>query len=577
MQRHRMWDIMKNYFKDRDNRILAVMFGITMIVALSPFISRYCINGHDLEYHLLRIEALKEQILIGKPFSKVDTLFFGGAGYASSLFYSDFLLIIPALLRVAGVSIGASYHLFACLCVIASFASFYYCTKTLTGSKMAGLLAGMLVTLCPYHMDDVLVRAAVGEYMAFIFVPFVILAIYNVVYENMSKPWLFVVGFGGTLLSHSATTILCVIVALAIFLIKIRTFIKSPKTILKLVISSVITLALTAYYWLPMLEQFASAKFYVSNNWTDMLDSALDFAAVFSEVFPCLGIFLVFFAVMRVFVSKKDTPLLGYSDILTVIAIVFSIGSSNIMPWERVARFCGFLQFPWRLFIIGSSLLAIADAIVLYAVYEKITKEEGKNLKPYTAKLVIIVAVLMFMGTSSVYHMTQNAQGYYDYSDDYYSYKPFTAAVIAGEWLPMSVTDVDAILDMSEHVVSSTGSDLPFERNKGEVKVDIPVSFDYVDVPFIYYKGYEATLETSLEDSYRIEQLNVSGDGENGFVRVDLTENQKGKLTVRYKGTVIQKISAIVSVLSLLAVVIYLINSAVKSRKKDIVKDDKLL
>ncbi len=94
---------MKGYFKNRKNQISAAVFVITMIIACAPLISRYCINGHDLEYHLLRIESLKEGILMGKPFLKVNVLFFGGAGYASSMFYPDFLLYIPALLRDAGV------------------------------------------------------------------------------------------------------------------------------------------------------------------------------------------------------------------------------------------------------------------------------------------------------------------------------------------------------------------------------------------------------------------------------------------------------------------------------------------
>ena len=82
-----------------------------MLVAIAPLISRYCINGHDIEYHLLRIESLKECILIGRPFLKVNTLFYGGAGYASTLFYSDLFMHIPALLRVIGVGIGKSFHI----------------------------------------------------------------------------------------------------------------------------------------------------------------------------------------------------------------------------------------------------------------------------------------------------------------------------------------------------------------------------------------------------------------------------------------------------------------------------------
>ena len=70
---------LKEYYKDRKNQIITLVFLITMLIACAPLISRYCINGHDLEYHLLRIESLKEGIKIGKPFLRVNTLFFGNA------------------------------------------------------------------------------------------------------------------------------------------------------------------------------------------------------------------------------------------------------------------------------------------------------------------------------------------------------------------------------------------------------------------------------------------------------------------------------------------------------------------
>ena len=100
---------------DRENRISVIFFVITMIIACSPLISRYCINGHDLDYHLLRIESLKEAILIGRPFLKVNTLFYGGAGYASTMFYSDLFMHIPALLRVMHISIGKSFHIYTAM------------------------------------------------------------------------------------------------------------------------------------------------------------------------------------------------------------------------------------------------------------------------------------------------------------------------------------------------------------------------------------------------------------------------------------------------------------------------------
>ena len=83
-----------------------------------PLFTVNCIGGHDIAYHLLRIEALKTGILQGRPFLRINMLFFGGMGYASSLFYPDFLLYFPAVLRVLGVGINLSYHLFVALCII---------------------------------------------------------------------------------------------------------------------------------------------------------------------------------------------------------------------------------------------------------------------------------------------------------------------------------------------------------------------------------------------------------------------------------------------------------------------------
>ncbi len=90
--------------------LVATLLFITFIYACFPLFTVNCINGHDIEYHLLRIESLKAGIEAGLPFLRVNLLFFGGEGYASSLFYPDFLLYFPAVLRAMGLSINLSFH-----------------------------------------------------------------------------------------------------------------------------------------------------------------------------------------------------------------------------------------------------------------------------------------------------------------------------------------------------------------------------------------------------------------------------------------------------------------------------------
>ena len=72
----------------------------------------------------------------------------------------------------------------------------------------------------------------------------------------------------------------------------------------------------------------------------------------------------------------------------------------------------------------------------------------------------------------------------------------------------------------------------------------------YIDVPLIYYKGYTASLTTVDQKETK---LQVTGEGQNGYCRVLLTGDEPaGLLTVYYKGTIVQNISYIISVLTLI-------------------------
>lgn len=548
---------MKKILKDHENRIVGIVLLITIILAISPLISRYCINGHDLEYHLLRIEALKENILIGRPFLKVNTLFFGGAGYASSMFYSDFLLYIPAILRVLGVSINSSYHIFEAICIILCLLSTYYCVYKMTDSKYAGVIAGMLITLCPYHMDDLMVRSAVGEYTAFIFVPFALYGIYNVVYEEMSKPYILAIGFGGVLLCHTATTLMIAMFAVAFFAVKIKTFIKNPKLIIRLAATAVVTALVTASYYLPMLEQFISTRFSVSKGGSiDMLDAAVDFSQVLSNQFPTIGICLIVLAIPRVFIAKKGEKLIDFADWMLLAAALFCILSTNVMPWRLLEKVISFVQFPWRFFLIGSVLLAMADGIIIYTFVKNIAEGQAiGNLKDNLIWGAVISLIFIYMSSFAMIHQSENAQGYYDYSNDFYSYKPYTCSVIGGEWLPEGVNRREDILPMSEILSSDTGDKLEFIRDRGAVICNVDKEYEYVDVPFIYYKGYKASIVDAQGVSHK---LIADAGADNGFTRVYLNNNT-GLLNVSYRGTTVQLIAYVLTILGIVVTGIIII------------------
>lgn len=545
---------MKQKMKWKQSYIFPVsIFFITMFVVCCPLMTGNCINGHDISYHLLRVEALKEGILIGKPFLKINVLYFGGAGYGSSLFYPDFLLYIPALFRAAGIGINLSFHLFVALCFAAGYFTAYQCMKLITGSIYSATITAVVVTMCQYHIDDVYTRSAVGEYTALIFLPLVLYGIYDLMYEQLKRPWIMGVGFAGILLCHTNTTVFCMGLYFLIVLINSKKFIKNPRLFLRLCITAIVVALGTAFYWMPVLEQMMSAKFSYGKASFDLGYEMLEVKNIFANQNPGMGIIIFLLCLPRLFLRKisgEEQPeektgrsiCLRFADWMLVFGLLFTLGATRMVPWAKLNQIFSFIQFPWRFFIMSSCLLAFAIGIYWeYYLQEEKLREYG------------FLLVLALMTASCLSNIERNDQGYYSYSEDYYSYKPFTGEVIGGEWLPATVLDRQKLMDDSDKAKDDTGKQDTVTRDKNTLIARTDGKTAYLDVPFVYYKGYEAKLLKTGE------KLAVTGDGENGVCRVLLPQGEEGEILVYYAGTVIQVISAIVSGLILAGIIFFVV------------------
>ncbi|MCR5526561.1 MAG: hypothetical protein K6F39_04175 [Lachnospiraceae bacterium] len=502
------------------------VFLITMLIACLPLFTVNCINGHDVIYHLLRIEALAEGIREGLPFLRVNVLFFGGEGYASSMFYPDTLTYIPAILRAAGVGINLSYHIFVALTIILGFLSAYFCTKMITEKRQSALIAAVIFTLCQYHIEDIYTRSAVGEFTAMIFIPFVIYGLWDFMYKECEKPWFLGIGMTGVVLCHTLTTVFCVGLCVLAVLISIKKIIAKPVMLMRLFLTAIIVLMLTAYYWIPMIEQMSSQVLKYTQDSFDLNYEKLLLRNVFGSAYNNAG-WAVFAAVLpRVFIKRKS-DIIKFADMCMVMGLLFALCTTGFFPWARLARFLGFIQFPWRLFIAASPLLAVAGGIYICEFVKR------SNLSSEIA----IMAVLITMAISAIGNFESNDQGYYSYSGDYFSYAPYTAEVIGGEWLPVNAERNKLVKDAGV-AYTDNDSEIEVKRERNELRVVSDGSEKYLDVPFVYYKGYAA------EDS-KGNELQISGDGENGRVRVHT--QGAGEIRVFYKGTTLQLLSTAVS------------------------------
>ena len=104
----------KGLIHEGSTEIFFVLFGTILFVSV-PLYFGYLINGHDLQYHLLRIEGIKDGLLAGDFPIKIQSNWLKGNGYATAVFYGDLFLYIPAILRLCGFSIAQSYNIYVFL------------------------------------------------------------------------------------------------------------------------------------------------------------------------------------------------------------------------------------------------------------------------------------------------------------------------------------------------------------------------------------------------------------------------------------------------------------------------------
>ena len=532
---------LRSILSSKENRdlsrgfVLAVSL-ITLFFACLPLFTVNCIQGHDIDYHLLRIEALKTGILNGLPFLRVNMLFFGGEGYASSLFYPDFLLYIPALLRAAGVGINLSFHIFVGFCIMAAFISMYFSVYYITGRSTSALIAAIAYTLCQYHIDDIYTRAAVGEYTAFIFLPLIAAGLFDLSEKDFKNPGLLIAGMSGVLLCHTLSTVFCIILCVFYALIHIRGFIGKPAKLLRLMAAAFLTLLLTAFYWLPFVEQIRSTEFKYKIAKFDVGYEKLLLREIFENKVGRMGIALVILVLSVLLIKHTKERLTFFADIFLAAGLMFMLCTTGFFPWKRLERYVMSVQFPWRLFIMSCLLLSVAAGIY-------IEKAAGER------KRLAVIAVLAVMAVSAVCNINRTEEGYYSYSDDYYDVTEYTCTVIGGEWLPITVEKRGKLGRYSGYAFDDKGQKREVVRSRNTLTVDARGS-EYLDVPFVYYLGYAAKDEKG-------QRLTLDGSGDNGRIRVYTSGTES--VYVYYAGTLLQKAADIISLLTLIAVAVYVI------------------
>lgn len=584
--------------QDLTKRKIIFCLGTIVFFACCPLFLDYLIIGHDVPFHLNRIESIKLGLQQGSFPVKVQPFWIYDYGYASGVFYGDILLYIPALFRIMGMTIQDSYMLFVVLINIGTTLISYFGFKKILESDKLGLLASMLYTLSYYRLLNVYTRAAVGEYCAMMFLPLIFVGLYQIFkhtkatkLECIKLAIVPAIGLTGIINTHILT---CEMVAVLIVVICIL-FIKkifTGKTFGILVLTVVFTILLSAGFLVPFLDYYITEDFIInSSQWQtgNVQNMGLYFTQIFGifqdgvgasnvtttgvlgEMSPGLGLPLIIGLVLIAYylftVEKEKRKDASHYTILIcfVCGLLCMLMSSIHFPWSALENlgtvgrsFVSSIQFPWRFISLSTLFITVGSCFALKQLLKREedgSKKYGFILWPMTL-VVVCVTTLISMGWY-YYSFLSEGVPYRVYD----TYELPSMQIYTAEYLPEG-SKLEYFHEMRYAVSPNLMlSDIQKEGTKIHCYVDNSSEEGYIEVPLINYKGYVAK---DVNNDAPLKIVN----GYNNCIRVEIPAGYSGAVEICFQQPVYWIIAEIITAISVIVLICYGIYiSVIKERK----------
>lgn len=555
-----------------------LIFNIIFIFIISfilcyPFIFDNLYLGHDGLFHIGRLVGISDAFNDGQLIPRIYPSFNNNFGYATPLFYCDLFLLPFGILYHLGFSLVSSFKLmlifYSTLSVVLIF---YVSSKIFINTTYTPYISTILYTFATYHIVDLHVRLALGEILVISFIPLLIYSFY-LLFIKKKNCWL-LLGFSFALIlfSHNLSFALYCILFLILIICQLifnrndkTEIIRSLKVILK---GAMFGFIISAWYLLPLLERLLSQDFKV-NFYSMSYDLSIylpDFLALFNPKNILIldntsfynltgpGFILILISFLYLFVKKNV-----YLNVLFVLSWILILVESGFIPLYLIEQI-SVLQFLFRLSII---IFPIMCFICSYSF------DNLDNNKLSTVALAIIIfgSLLSIGSCYYTYHINGGDNNYADDESIYYllDQKNYLehgynyGRLSAGDYLPASMP-YDYLTypkNIRQLVGEYTYNEIvyDYEITTYGSKIEFVHYFDedsLIMFPKSYYKGYQAFIIN--DDGWtKLETINVPNFRLVGAY-VPAGEHH---ILLQYSGTIIQKLSLLLSISGFTIVIIY--------------------
>ncbi len=544
-----------------------IIFLVILTLAISyPVLFTTPAKGHDLEFHLQRIEGIVNDVSFSNFPVRLQSKWVNGFGCPISIFYGDIFLYLPAALRLIGLPIMPVYRIFILCINAATVIISYFSFKALFNERIS-LVTTALYSTAAYRLVDVYVRAALGESLTITFLPAVAACIYLIISSDdldlRRKARIFLAfSFSSIICSHVLTTSMLIVVLIPVCVASLFLFCKKGERIRRfaeLFISGILTLLISAFFTIPFLDFYLTGDIaYASDHNIQGIGlRARDLFRFFSDPFrpdgtdiqktpgfPLMAALLVatvLCIIMPILKKRSD----GMKKIIfwTVISIVILFMTSHLFPWNFIEHklplgsMLTAIEFPMRYLVFAILSLTLLSGDLLDMAFSKFSLREGKVSGPVMCISGLILAACIFNTANLGYH-----------NDVYERKADFKTVEDLGKWQYYAM----------DYQLKNTwiGEDMPFGiknegmnsmevvsiwRNDYMVACETGADYGWLQFPIFNYKYYHANDVADPSVTFEI------SDGSDRTVGVLLPGNYSGIVHVFWREPVLWRISELIS------------------------------
>ncbi len=356
------------------------LVALLAIPAMLPLAAVPFFRSDDGLLHLFRVPGLDTALKQGEFFPRLFPSFAFGYGQAILSYYSPLTYYVAVALHNVGATIPDALKWTFALGYVGSAVTAYMFLKQFVPAESAALGASVYVYF-PYHLAETYWRGALAEHFAWVWLPLILWGATPALDQARLRSCVFVLGLTALILTHNLTALMFAPCALSYHWLMAteRRWMRRTVTLLR---EALLTLGLSAFYWLPLANQTRWVQ--VSGNLvgeftphvaplTQFVQSSLwfEYPSHTPQVDHALGLFS--FALWLVglvgwwFCWRQKNPLtrfMSWTQLLTLSALLMVVEWSEVL-WQVFRNPLGFLQFPWRFLTLVGLGLACSTALAL--------------------------------------------------------------------------------------------------------------------------------------------------------------------------------------------------------------------